>query len=304
MAQHNDNDQESFFVSMTDIMVGLLFIFIILVVYFVTQVRLEVEKNVVLTQELQDEGTREQREELDRYRSKVANQRTRILEDLKDFFYREGFTEVEIDTSNGVLRFPDGVLFGSGEFDFQEDTVSYDAVRVLAGALVEVLPCSVLNASGERFKSQETCQIGRTRYPNANDAFLESVYIEGHTDNIPVNKDYGLAGDSRITSNLKLSARRSSNTFEKIVKLEPGIENFYGLSSEGLVFRSERVVAVSAYGEQRPIADNTTEEGQRANRRIDLRLVMYQPIDYEGLRALLANISDRNQEGRDALEGS
>ena len=289
---------------MTDIMVGLLFIFIILVVYFVTQVRLEVEKNVVLTQELQDEGTREQREELDRYRSKVARQRTRILEDLKDFFYREGFTEVQIDTSNGVLRFPDGVLFGSGEFDFQDDTLSYEAVKVLAGALVEVLPCSVLTVSGERFESPANCQIGRTRYPNVNDAFLESVYIEGHTDNIPVNTSYGLAGDPRLNSNLKLSARRSSNTFEKLIELEPGIEDFYGLSSEGLAFRSERVVAVSAYGEQRPIADNNTEAGRRANRRIDLRLVMYQPIDFDGLKALLANLSARTQEGRDALESS
>ena len=304
MAQHNDNDQESFFVSMTDIMVGLLFIFIILVVYFVTQVRLEVEKNVVLTQELQDEGTREQREELDRYRSKVANQRTRILEDLKDFFYREGFTEVEIDTSNGVLRFPDGVLFGSGEFDFQEDSDAFRAVEVLASALVEVLPCSVLNSSGERYVDRASCQIGRTRYPNTNDAFLESVYVEGHTDNVQVSEDFGLARDPRINSNLKLSARRSTNTFDRIGKLQPEIENYYGLSSDGLAFRNERVLAVAAYGEQRPIADNDTKEGQRANRRIDLRLVMYQPIDYEGLRALLANISERNQEVRDALESS
>ena len=42
-AGHGESE-ESFFVSMTDIMVGLLFIFIILVVYFVLQVRIENEK--------------------------------------------------------------------------------------------------------------------------------------------------------------------------------------------------------------------------------------------------------------------
>ena len=96
MAWRADQDQEgheeeSFFVSMSDIMVGLLFIFIILVVFFVLQIRIEASKVVELEAELNlEQGETSQRDQLDKYRSRTADQRTEILKGLQSFFAKEG----------------------------------------------------------------------------------------------------------------------------------------------------------------------------------------------------------------------
>ena len=45
--------------------------------------------------------------------------------------------------------------------------------------------------------------------------------------------------------------------------------------------RGQPVMAVSAYGEMRPIATNDTKEGKAANRRIDVRIIMYAPSTVE-----------------------
>ena len=42
-------------------------------------------------------------------------------------------------------------------------------------------------------------------------------------------------------------------------------------------------MSVSGYGEMRPIETNETTEGKSANRRIDLRIIMYAPSTVEEL---------------------
>lgn len=84
-------DEENYFVSMTDLMVGLVFIFIILLMYFALQF-----------QEVTEELT-------------GANKtRTEILEQLQETLKARG-VEVIIDRDNGILRLPDSILFDSGQ---------------------------------------------------------------------------------------------------------------------------------------------------------------------------------------------
>ncbi|MDC0572935.1 hypothetical protein OAO91_05770 [Luminiphilus sp.] len=293
----HDESEESFFVSMTDIMVGLLFIFIILVVYFVLQVRIETQKVRFYEDEYGPEQS--QRSQLDHYRIAVSKQQNIILEGLQSFFESEGFTDVTIDRNSGVLRFPDGVLFGSGEYDFEDGSQTAKAVKTLANAFAEVLPCSVLDAKGNRFRSKADCRRGHTSFPNPNNAFVESIYIEGHTDSIPVGS-MGLRGDAKLSTNLKLSTRRATNTYEEVIGQRPEVENFYGLASFSKP--SEPALAVSGYGEQRPIADNSSSEGRSANRRIDVRIVMYRPYDFEDLEVLRERLTKvLDKQGGDDL---
>jgi chemotaxis protein MotB len=74
--------------------------------------------------------------------------------------------------------------------------------------------------------------------------------VEGHTDNIPI------AG-GRYPSNWELSSARASAVVRALVD-RAGMD-------------PKRMTAVG-YGEYRPIADNKTVEGRKANRRIDIMI--------------------------------
>jgi outer membrane protein OmpA-like peptidoglycan-associated protein len=50
--------------------------------------------------------------------------------------------------------------------------------------------------------------------------------------------------------------------------------------------RNQSVLSVAGYGDMRPIADNRTEKGQATNRRIDLRIIMYTPSDLNEIQRI------------------
>lgn len=82
---------------------------------------------------------------------------------------------------------------------------------------------------------------------NTYDAAVQVVRIEGHTDNVPIST-------SRFPSNWELSTERAVSVLK------------YMLNEKHV--RPEILSAVG-YGEYRPFADNSTEEGRRMNRRVD-----------------------------------
>ena len=94
---------------------------------------------------------------------------------------------------------------------------------------------------------------------NKEGAFVDSIFIEGHTDPEPYRG-----------GNFLLAARRSTQTYDLMMKTEQRLKGFY--SPEGI-----QIFAVSAFGETRPIKPNNNEENKRANRRIDIRVLMYVP---------------------------
>src|SRR5690606_32891699 len=108
-------EEENYFVSMTDMMVGLLFIFIILVMYYALQFR-------EVTEEL----------------TGADNTRAEILQQIQASLKSKG-VDVTIATQNGILRLPDSILFDSGQDTLKPD--GQEKVARLALALDEVLPC-------------------------------------------------------------------------------------------------------------------------------------------------------------------
>jgi chemotaxis protein MotB len=75
-----------------------------------------------------------------------------------------------------------------------------------------------------------------------------SIRIEGHTDNIPINT-------FRYYSNWELSTARATNVLHYLVKEK-------NISPDRL--------SAAGYGEFKPIADNTAESGRASNRRVDI----------------------------------
>ena len=281
-----DNEDESFFVSMTDIMVGLLFIFILIIMYFAIQAKIDAliieevqNENERKTALLRDFGDGERYSELNDYQIQVGYQRSNILNWITAFLENEGIKGVQIVEEQGVLRLPEGLLFNSGEYKFEPDSRAFKVSQSLSLALNQILPCSVLTANGKPFIDKSTCN--QSLYHNKELGFVQAIYLEGHTDNNPITN--GLAGDPNLTNNLKLSARRSTNTFESIISESPRVLNFHGPVNDAAELRFEPVLASSAYGELRPAASNETEEGRRSNRRIDLRIVMYVPANIDSM---------------------
>ncbi len=96
---HGDEGEESYFVSMTDIMVGMLFVFIILLMYFVFRIQttsepmvpvsehqavvLERDKALLRAKELEEEVARLNKNPLERYLKLADAARESILNDLK-----------------------------------------------------------------------------------------------------------------------------------------------------------------------------------------------------------------------------
>jgi chemotaxis protein MotB len=81
--------------------------------------------------------------------------------------------------------------------------------------------------------------------------YSNAIRVEGNTDNIPISSRF-------FRSNWELSTSRGTNIVHYL------IDN-YG-------FEPEKISAVG-YGEYRPIADNSSEDGRRKNRRVDIVLL-------------------------------
>ena len=282
----SEEADESFFVSMTDIMVGLLFIFIMIIMYFALQTRIDQAENERLVGIIEEAGGIETYANLDGYQSLIVAQRNQLLRWIGSSLNDRGISGIEVIEESGVMRLPEGILFNSGEYEFDETSEAYLVATTLAEALSQILPCSVFNPIGEPLVDPVACRV--SRYHNRNFAYVQGIYIEGHTDNDPIEN--GLPGDPNLTNNLKLSARRSTNTFDSITSVSPEILTYHGPVVEGERLRFEPVLASSAYGESRPIASNESEEGKKANRRIDLRVEMFLPPSVNAAQTFLSSL--------------
>lgn len=188
---------------------------------------------------------------LEAYLSQAIEQRREILIELKKRLLVE-FPDlrVVISKEQDALRFQGEGLFPSGVWEL--GTQQRLVVQTMGRLLNEILNCYTL---GERATRSPKCKSG--------DALIETVQIEGHTDNEPGRID-----------NVVLSTQRANATFFAIRSAYPSI-----LAHENL--RGQPVLSVSGYGEMRPIETNNTPGGRADNRRIDLRIIMYAPSTVE-----------------------
>lgn len=188
---------------------------------------------------------------LEAYLSQAIDQRREILVELRDRLLVE-FPELQVVISpeQDALRFQGEGLFRSGSSRLEPRQRAI--VETMGRLLDEILVCFTL---GERAERGPDCESG--------DALIEAVQIEGHTDS-----------DGSDLTNLRLSTDRANATLLVMFDEDRTI-----LAHENL--RGQPVMSVSGYGEMRPIETNETAEGKAANRRIDLRIIMYAPSTVE-----------------------
>jgi flagellar motor protein MotB len=187
----SEEEEESYFISMSDMMVGLLFIFIILLLYFALQFKQTTE---TLT------GAGETRRE--------------ILEKLKrrlDQRLRPYDLTVRIDPETGVLSLPNSILFPTREYELTPQGIQ--AVHIVADELAAVLPCYTDVAPGG-----PPCRDKLARHK------IDALFVEGHTDADP------LMGSGAVQDNLDLSALRATHTFRELITAQPGLERLVNSS--------------------------------------------------------------------------
>jgi len=188
---------------------------------------------------------------LEAYLSQAMDQRREIIVELRERLLIE-FPELQVVISpeQDALRFQGEGLFQSGSSRLESR--QRQIVETMGRLLDEILVCFTL---GERAERGPDCESGN--------ALIEAVQIEGHTDS-----------DGSDLNNLRLSTDRANATL--LVMLD---EDRTILAHQNL--RGQPVMSVSGYGEMRPIETNETTEGKSANRRIDLRIIMYAPSTVE-----------------------
>lgn len=145
-----------------------------------------------------------------------------VREKIEAYIKEKGLStrlETELTGKGLLLTIKEGVLYPSGSAEITEDAEKIAAE--IAALLITDLP--------------------------------RNIYIEGHTDNVPVETD-------DYPSNWELSSERAIN-FMKILlendKLDP------------------RTFSATGYGEYRPITSNDTPEGRAENRRVEVLISPY-----------------------------
>lgn len=239
-----EETEESYFVSMTDIMVGLLFIFILMLMAFALMLKDAQQETRVLTADIET-VVRHSAEEIRRIQD-VDALRTNMLTDIAERLRRRG-VQVVVRPESGVIQLPDEILFPSGQATLTPEGLQ--AIAHLAEALDAVLPCYASGPSAAR--ADANCEAGIPE-----EMRLDAVFVEGHTDS-----------DGDDAYNWQLSAARAINTF---VALQAQDAHALALRNT----QGQFLFSVAGYGENRPVTIEETEDDKRQNRRIDLRFIM------------------------------
>ncbi|MGV2181310.1 OmpA/MotB family protein [Rhizobium rhizogenes] len=269
-----EEEEENYFVSMTDMMVGILFIFIIMLMVFAlqfqkqTDISEKLEKSSKTQIEEVLKKVEEVRLQLHDMRSQINDelkdlsqsqkQRTELLTDLKNELKAAGL-DVQIDPENGVLRLTENAIrFATDKSNL--DAQASENVRKLAAVLARVLP---------KYTSCTQTDVKTTCQQLSPGAAIDTVFIEGHTDKQGSDT---AAGDSR---NWELSTARAVETYRAITEFQTSLRALRNADKK-------EILSVSGYSSTRPIPgtdllDNDPQANKQAlqkNRRIDMRFVM------------------------------
>ncbi|MDH1087615.1 OmpA family protein [Pantoea brenneri] len=257
----HEEEEESVFVSMTDMTVSFLFIVMVLLAFFASRYN---DKNTVPRDEYEqavqtrDKTIEDLRAEiallkqvdpLEQYMSQAAAARLNLLYQLRNNL-KQSFPELPVDVipEEGTLRFQGEGLFTSNSYTLSED--KRKIVEALAKTLDSLLPCYTFSQN-----------VGWNKSCNPSFAIIEAVQIEGHTDS-----------KGEDVYNLNLSTNRAITTFTSMLAAAPDLVAHFNM-------RNQPVLSVAGYGKMRPVKPNDTPQNMAMNRRIDLRIIMHTPAN-------------------------
>lgn len=234
---------ESVFVSMTDLTVSFLFIILILLAFFAAQFK--PEENAP--------------DQLATYLEETSSIRVVLLRRIAESIRQKvPGIRVTVVAADGVIRFRGDDLFKSGEWRIRSGSMAERVAHAVGDALADTLPCYTV---GPQAKFGLAC--------NKAFAAIETIQIEGHTDDVPISAFR--QNQEKMLDNRDLSARRGAETLRTTTdRYRPDLMGFLNL-------QGQPVLSFAGYGAMRPIDYGTTYEARAANRRIDIRFILQTP---------------------------
>ncbi len=249
--QRHEEESESYFISMSDLMAGVLFLFIIMLTNFALLIHsappgkaqgsgTSTSAQTARVEALKlEQARREAAEASNRPGSAPPpDARAAALLAMGDYLKARRI-DVTVDLANGALRFPNTSLFaGTGV-----SGTGQQALAATAEALRQVLPCF----ADVGLPKPSTCPKGVGR--------IGAVFIEGHSD----------TGSPLDWSS---SVAQGSAAFQGLMQAQPDLQKLQSAAG------GQSIVSVSGYGPTRPVQPGDSPEARKVNSRLDLRLVL------------------------------
>ena len=268
MAIRESVEEESggYFASVSDLMVGILFVFLLMLTVFALNYRDAEHKQEVSRQEFLKQKERfdrlrkflqEKAQELQRAIDASSNARNRLLSELETTLTQHG-VKVWVDRDAGILHLPGDLLFATNSASL--GAKQRNNVDIVADALAQSLPCF-------------TPIPNRTHCDPSDLPILETVLVEGHTDKRPI------AAGGTFRDNDQLSTERALAVFAELKHVQPNLDALMNAD------RSYPLLGVSGYGARRPLPQEQgdTDDDYARNRRIDLRFLLARNAELERL---------------------
>ena len=310
-----ESEEESVFVSMTDMTISFLIILMILLAFFASRFTDEemVPRPDLVAEQLKAERLERQLDELKRLLAAMVPREQLFTEQRRALQLQHHIDELKRqlaalrrpDPLEAYLRdvalsrktalaelqrkirveFPDLDVVTSAE----NDALRFQGEGLFAHASdrLERNKLSIVERVAELLDELLPCySVGpRSNHDlvcNPGYAVVEAVQIEGHTDAVGED-DY----------NMKLASNRAISTYAAMTNRAPRLFDHKNL-------RGEPGLSVAGYGENRPVADNETPQGRATNRRIDLRFIMYAPNQSEEIAGIREKLKQRRIDVRSA----
>lgn len=224
---------ESYLASASDVMISLLFVFLITLVALALQ-------RAADQAEARERGT------------------ARAIFAIGSAMQAAG-VPIEIDAANAVLRLPADTLF-----ERNAHRLSAQGRRHIADTrepLARALACYIASAKKEGSNCEQASQ----------GAEIETIFIEGHTDSLPLRV---IIGNEREYNNWHLGLDRARDVFDALMT-SPSLREFRNR-------RGQPVFGVSSYADSRPAPPTGATQREiidRRNRRVELRFVVNVDLD-------------------------
>ncbi len=264
----NETVGSDYWISYTDIMTGLLLIFIILIVSLVLYLciagRLAQDKtNQLKTLEQQQKALQAEKVKLEREKQRILkevdaaiarHQRNvwEIMEQIKQQLDK-AHVQVDIDYKNYVIHINNSTLgFEKGKFNIEQPVYKNNVAKI-----------------SQAFYSTLKNRVSREKLQS-----IETIFIEGHTDADPYF-------NPQMKGNWGLSTMRAIEFWEKFVGVDYNKQAEYALNCKTddlscyfLTMQNQygkKMFSVSGYADTRPVTYE--KDNDYKNRRIDIKFV-------------------------------